>query len=83
MLAHILATGTKSKSKIRKEQISFSLHGVFDILCTLWGFMILRVGIRANAGRGKQRCLCQVERSFVYFRLVLHVDLLHTICNPL
>lgn len=80
ILAHALATGNKSKSKIRKEQIYFSSQGVFDTLCSLWGFMILRVGIRKNAGRGTPRCLCLVELSLVCFSLVLHVDLLHTIC---
>lgn len=43
--AHILSTGTKSKSKVRKEQISFSLLGVFYTLYSLWGFITLRVGI--------------------------------------
>lgn len=66
----MLSTGTQSKSKIRKEQVSFSLQGVFDILCSLWGFMILKwLGIRKNARHGTQRCLYQVELISVCFIL--------------
>lgn len=63
-LAHTLSHRSQIKElNQQRTSILYFTGSVFNLLCSLWGFMRMGMAARKDARHGSQRCLCLVEET--------------------
>lgn len=84
-LAHILSHRSQIKELNQQGTSIFSFAGFgFDLLCSLWSFMIMRMGTGRMRDVGHRTvCVWLNWLRSILSLMELHVDLLHDICNLL